>query len=53
MRIRTETGNDRAAVYAVHAAAFETPAEAGLVDVLRAEAYPSVSPPRCFAKKSI
>ncbi|MFJ6997264.1 hypothetical protein ACISUF_24500, partial [Streptomyces sp. NPDC003090] len=35
-RTRPETAADRAAVYAVNAAAFETSAEAELVDALRA-----------------
>ncbi|CAL9590435.1 N-acetyltransferase [Streptomyces sp. NPDC052644] len=37
-RTRPETAADRAAVYAVNAAAFETSAEAELVDALRADA---------------
>ncbi|MFE0462231.1 GNAT family N-acetyltransferase [Kitasatospora sp. NPDC058965] len=36
--VRTETAADRAAVRAVHLAAFETAAEADLVDALRADA---------------
>ncbi|CAL9585707.1 GNAT family N-acetyltransferase [Streptomyces sp. enrichment culture] len=36
-RTRPETDTDRAAVHAVNAAAFETPAEADLVDALRAD----------------
>jgi putative acetyltransferase len=43
MRIRTEEEKDRAAVYAVNAAAFDTPLEAKLVDVLRQQAQPVVS----------
>jgi len=43
MVIRTEEERDRAAVYAVNAAAFETPLEAKLVDVLRQQAQPVVS----------
>jgi putative acetyltransferase len=38
MRIRPEVDADRPAVYAVNNAAFETSAEADLVDVLRAKA---------------
>ncbi len=38
MHIRDEEDRDRAAVYAVNAAAFETPAEARLVEALRARA---------------
>ncbi len=43
MRIRKEEAHDRAAVHAVNAAAFETPMEAELVDVLRERATPNVS----------
>jgi putative acetyltransferase len=43
MLIRTEEPKDWAAVHAVNASAFATPAEANLVDVLRKEAYPFVS----------
>jgi GNAT superfamily N-acetyltransferase len=43
MRIRTEEEKDRAAVYAVNAAAFETPLEAKLVDALRQRAHPAIS----------
>jgi len=43
MRIRTEEEKDRAAVYAVNAAAFETPREAKLVDALRQRAEPTIS----------
>lgn len=43
VRIRTEAPGDRDAVRSVNIAAFETPAEAGLVDVLRREARPLVS----------
>ncbi len=41
--IRPEAASDRAAVRAVNASAFETPAEADLVDALREEAKPIVS----------
>src|SRR5437867_4857527 len=41
--IRTEEEKDWAAVYALNAAAFETPAEANLVDALRQQAGPVVS----------
>jgi len=41
--IRTEEEKDWAAVYALNAAAFETPAEANLVDALRQQARPVVS----------
>jgi len=41
--IRTEEDKDFAAVYAVNAAAFETPLEANLVDALRQQASPVVS----------
>ena len=43
MLIRTETEQDWAAVYKVNESAFETPAEANLVGILRQEAYPVVS----------
>jgi putative acetyltransferase len=43
MIIRKEDPKDYAAVHAVNAAAFETEAEANLVDVLRMEAQPIVS----------
>ncbi len=41
--ILPEVPKDYAEVYAVNAAAFETPAEANLVEVLRVEAHPYVS----------
>jgi putative acetyltransferase len=43
MLIRPEQENDRAAVHAVNVSAFETPAEADLVDALREQAAPVVS----------
>ncbi len=43
MLIRKEDSNDYAAVHAVNAAAFETQAEANLVDILRKDAQPIVS----------
>lgn len=43
MLIRTEEERDRAAVHAVNALAFETPAEADLVDALRQRAEPLIS----------
>jgi putative acetyltransferase len=43
MIVRPEESKDHAAVHAVNASAFETPAEANLVDVLREEAHPIVS----------
>jgi putative acetyltransferase len=43
MLVRLEQVSDRAAVYAVNAAAFEAPAEANLVDALREQARPIVS----------
>ncbi|MBU8914053.1 MAG: N-acetyltransferase [Spirochaetales bacterium] len=43
MLIRAEEESDQAAVYAVNASAFETPAEAQLVDALREQAQPVVS----------
>ncbi|TET31337.1 MAG: N-acetyltransferase [Anaerolineales bacterium] len=43
MLIRAENENDRDAVFAVNLSAFETPAEATLVDVLREHAQPVVS----------
>ena len=43
MLIRAEKENDRALVYAVNVSAFETPAEAILVDALRDQAKPVVS----------
>ena len=43
MLIRAEETNDRASVYAVNASAFESSAEADLVDALREQARPIVS----------
>lgn len=43
MLIRVEEEKDRAAVYAVNASAFETSAEADLVDALREQAQPVIS----------
>ena len=43
MQIRAEEEKDWAAVHAVNASAFETPAEALLVDALREQAQPVVS----------
>ncbi len=43
MLIRAEEQRDWAAVYAVNVSAFETPAEANLVDALRNQAQPLVS----------
>jgi putative acetyltransferase len=43
MLIRTEEEKDWAAVYALNAAAFETPVEANLVDALHQQARPVVS----------
>jgi len=43
VRIRPEAPGDHAGVRAVNVAAFETPAEADLVDALRAQARPLVS----------
>ena len=43
MLIRAEEPKDWAAVHAVNVAAFETPAEADLVDALREQAQPLVS----------
>lgn len=43
MLIRLEEQKDYMAVHAVNAAAFETPAEANLVDILRNEADPIIS----------
>jgi len=43
MLIRPEEPEDYSAVHTVNAAAFETPAEANLVDVLREEANPVIS----------
>ncbi len=43
MLIRTKEDGDRIGVYALHAAAFETPAEAELVDALRERAHPVLS----------
>lgn len=43
MLIRAERDTDRAAVHRVNAAAFPTPAEAGLVDALRRQAHPLIS----------
>ena len=41
--IRNEGGTDQAAVHALNVSAFETPAEANLVDALRQQARPVVS----------
>jgi putative acetyltransferase len=41
--IRPEEEKDWAAVHALNAAAFESPAEANLVDVLRQQAHPVIS----------
>jgi putative acetyltransferase len=41
--IRPEVRGDYPVVYAVNASAFETPAEANLVEVLRVEAHPYIS----------
>ena len=43
MLIRTKKEKDSAAVHALNVAAFETPAEANLVDALRQQARPVVS----------
>jgi putative acetyltransferase len=43
MLIRAETENDRDAVHAINLSAFETPAEARLVDALREQAQPIIS----------
>lgn len=43
MRIRTQTADDDSAVWQINKAAFPTPAEAGLVERLNAEAEPLVS----------
>jgi putative acetyltransferase len=43
MRIRLETGADRAAIRAVNEAAFESPVEADIVDALRAKGVELVS----------
>ena len=43
MLIRAEEQRDRTAVHAVNVSAFETPAEADLVDALREQAEPLVS----------
>jgi putative acetyltransferase len=43
MIIREETIHDRSEVFAVNVSAFQTPAEAGLVDVLREQARPVIS----------
>ncbi len=43
MLIRAEKENDQEAVFAVNGSAFETPAEATLVDLLREQARPVVS----------
>jgi len=43
MQIRPETENDQSAVSAINTSAFETPAEAKLVDALREKADPVVS----------
>jgi putative acetyltransferase len=43
MLIRAERRNDKAAIYEVNVSAFETPAEAELVDALREQAEPFIS----------
>jgi putative acetyltransferase len=43
MRIRQEAPGDEAAIHALNVAAFETPAEAQLVDALRTQAEPFIS----------
>lgn len=43
MNIRPEQPNDRAAIHALHVAAFGSPVEADIVDVLREQARPIVS----------
>ncbi|RJG07782.1 N-acetyltransferase [Noviherbaspirillum cavernae] len=43
MVIRAEEEKDRSAVHAVNAAAFDTAAEADLVDALRVQAQPAIS----------
>jgi putative acetyltransferase len=43
MLVRAEQDKDWAAVHAVNVSSFETPAEANLVDALRAQAQPIVS----------
>lgn len=43
MLVRNEEEKDLVAVHAVNASAFESPAEANLVDALRKQAYPVVS----------
>jgi putative acetyltransferase len=43
MLIRTEEPGDYSKVHTVNAVAFETPAEANLVEVLRKEAHPYIS----------
>jgi putative acetyltransferase len=43
VRIRPEELSDHVGVHEIHVAAFETPAEANLVDALRAQARPLVS----------
>ena len=43
MLIRIEEPTDRPALHAVNVSAFETPAEANLVDMLRKETAPVVS----------
>jgi len=43
MNIRAETGNDRTAIRELNHAAFETPAEAALVDILREQVNPIIS----------
>jgi putative acetyltransferase len=43
MIIRSEESKDYSAIRAINESAFETPAEANLVDVLRAEAQPIIS----------
>lgn len=43
MKVRAEVPGEWSAVYALNEAAFETPAEANLVDALRKQAGPYIS----------
>ena len=44
MLIRAESADDQAAIYSIDVSAFETSAEADLVDTLRGQAEPFISP---------
>jgi putative acetyltransferase len=53
IELREESAADREAVFRINAAAFPSPAEAGLVDVLRVQASPIVSLVACLADELV